>query len=93
MGVPTHPRPQEEADSLCKTFAHRCSTENLPERTNIILPDQAPEGVRIITTTYNGMESVPVVIVGVCIHGADQFSRFELTRGRKSVEMNSGLSG
>ena len=29
----------------------------------------------------------------LCNHVTDQFSRFELTRGRKPVEMNSGLSG
>ena len=29
----------------------------------------------------------------LCNHVADQFSRFEPTRGRKPVEMYSGLSG
>ena len=28
----------------------------------------------------------------LCNHITDQFSRIELTRGRKAVEMNSGLS-
>ena len=31
--------------------------------------------------------------IWICNYVTDQFSRFELTRGRKSVEMNSGLSG
>ena len=36
--------------------------------------------------------SGPVVVVAAN-HVTDRFSRFELTRGRKSVEMNSRLSG
>ena len=31
---PSHPSPHEEADSLCDSFAQRCSSENLPEHTN-----------------------------------------------------------
>ena len=46
---PTHPRPQEEADSLCDSFAERSSSVNLPEQTNIVLRGMAPERVRVIT--------------------------------------------
>ena len=34
---PTHPKPQEEADSLCDSFAERSSSVNLPEQTNNVL--------------------------------------------------------
>ena len=47
---PTHPKPQKEADSLCDSFAQRCSSENLPERTNNIVINMVPERVRTITT-------------------------------------------
>ena len=50
---PTHPRPQEEADSLCDSFAQRSSSENLPEQTNNMLTGMAPERVRFITTATN----------------------------------------
>ena len=46
---PTHPRPQEEADSLCDTFAERSSSVILPEQTNNVLRGMAPERVRVIT--------------------------------------------
>ena len=36
---------------------------------------------------------VQMYIVRFCDHVTDQFSHFELTRGRKPVEMNSVLSG
>ena len=42
--------PQKAADSLCDTFAQRCSSENLSERTNKILTNMLPERVRAITT-------------------------------------------
>ena len=55
---PTHPRPQEEADSLCYSFSQRCSPENLPERTNNILTNMVPERVRTITTeTYEAVDT------------------------------------
>ena len=55
---PTHPLPQEEADSLCDVFAQRCSWENLPERTNNILTNMVPERVRIITTvSYEAVDT------------------------------------
>ena len=47
--APTHPRPQEEADSLCDTFAERSSSVILPEQTNNELRGMAPERVRVIT--------------------------------------------
>ena len=51
--LPTHPRPQEEADSLCDTFAERSSSVILPEQTNNVLRGMAPERVRVITeATY-----------------------------------------
>ena len=54
----THPRPQEEADSLCDSFAQRCSLENLPERTNNILTNMVPERVRTVTTaTYEAVDT------------------------------------
>ena len=34
-----------------------------------------------------------IFMLWLCIHVTDQFSRFERTRGRKPVELNSGLSG
>ena len=46
---PTHPRPQEEEDSLCDSFIERSSSVNLPEQTNNVLTGIAPERVRIIT--------------------------------------------
>ena len=53
---PTHPRPQEEADSLCDTFAERSSSVILPEQTNNVLRGMAPERVRIITeATYEAV--------------------------------------
>ena len=49
----THPRPQQEADSLCDSFAQRYLPENLPERTNNIQTNMVPERVRTITSaTY-----------------------------------------
>ena len=55
---PTHPRPQEEADSLCDAFAQRSSSTNLPEHTNNILTNMAPERVRTITTaTYEAVST------------------------------------
>ena len=55
---PTHPRPQEEADSLCDAFAQRCSSTNLPEHTNNILTNMAPERVRAVTTaTYEAVDT------------------------------------
>ena len=55
---PTHPRPQEEADSLCDSFDQRCSSEILPERTNNILTNMVPERVRrIITATYEAVDT------------------------------------
>ena len=55
---PTHPRPQAEADSLCDAFAHRSSSTNLPEHTNNILAQLAPERVRTITTaTYEAVST------------------------------------
>ena len=51
---PTHPRPQEEADSLCDSFAQRCS----PEHTNNILTNIVPERVRTVTTaTYEAVDT------------------------------------
>ena len=47
----THPRPQDEADSLCDAFAQRSSSTNLPEHTNNILTNMAPERVRAVTTS------------------------------------------
>ena len=56
--LPTHPRPQEEADSICDSFAQRCSLENLPERTNNILTNMLPERVHTITTaTYEAVDT------------------------------------
>ena len=53
---PTHPRPQEEADSLCDTFAERSSSVILPEQTNNVLRGMAPERVRVITeATYEAV--------------------------------------
>ena len=50
---PTHLRPQEEADSLCDSFAERSSSVNLPEQTSNVLTGMAPERVRVITeATY-----------------------------------------
>ena len=55
---PTHPRPQEEADSLCDSFDQRCSPENLAERTNNILTNMVPERVRTVTTaTYEAVDN------------------------------------
>ena len=55
---PTHPRPQEEADLLCAAFAQRTSSTNLPEHTNNILTNMAPERVRTITTaTYEAVST------------------------------------
>ena len=55
---PTHPKPQEEADSLCDSFAQRCSPANLPERTNNILTNMVPERVRTVTTaTYEAVDT------------------------------------
>ena len=55
---PKHPRPQEEADSLCDSFAHRCSSENLPERTNNLLTNMVPERDGTVTTaTYKAMDT------------------------------------
>ena len=39
------------------------------------------------------MGQVQLSSLRICNHVTDQFSHFELTRGRKPVEMNSGLSG
>ena len=51
-----HPRPQEEADSLCDTFAERSSSVILPEQTNNVLRGMAPERVRVITeATYEAV--------------------------------------
>ena len=51
---PTHPRPQEEADSLCDSFSERSSSVYLPEQTNNVLTGMAPERVRVITeSTYD----------------------------------------
>ena len=53
---PTQPRPQEEADSLCDSFAERSSSVNLPEQTNNVLTGMAPERVRvIIEATYEAV--------------------------------------
>ena len=53
---PTHPRPQEEADSLCDSFAERSSSVILPEQTNNVLRGMAPERVRVITeATYEAV--------------------------------------
>ena len=61
---PTHPRPQAEADSLCDSFAQRCSPENLPERTNNILTNMVPERVRTITTvTYQAVDTEQEFII------------------------------
>ena len=50
---PTHPRTQEEADSLCDSFPQQCSPENLPERTNNILTNMVQKCVSTFTTaTY-----------------------------------------
>ena len=50
--------PQEEADSLCDSFAQQCSSENLPECTNNILTNMVPERVRTITTaTYKAVDN------------------------------------
>ena len=55
---PTHPRSQEEADSLCDSFAQRCSSENLPEHTNNTLTNMVPERVRTTTTaTYEAVNT------------------------------------
>ena len=55
---PTHPRPQEEADSLCYSLAQRYSPENLPERRNNILTNMVPERVRTVTTaTYEAVDT------------------------------------
>ena len=55
---PNTPYPQEEADSLCDSFAQRCSSENLPERTNNILIKMVPERVRTITTaSYEAVDT------------------------------------
>ena len=56
--TPTHPRPQEEVDSLCDSFAQRCLPENLPERTNNILTNMLPERVHTVTTaTYEAEDT------------------------------------
>ena len=48
--------PQEEADSLCDSFAERSSAVNLPEQTNNVLTGMAPERVRVITeATYEAV--------------------------------------
>ena len=53
---PTHPRPQEEEDSLCDSFAERSSSVNIPEQTNNVLTGMAPERVRVITeATYEAV--------------------------------------
>ena len=50
----THPRLQEEADSLCDSFSQRCS----PELTNNIVTNMVPERVRTITTTaYDAVDT------------------------------------
>ena len=52
----THHRPQEEADSLCDSFAQRSSSAKLPEHTNNMLTNMVPERVRAITTvTYEAV--------------------------------------
>ena len=48
--APTHHRPQEETDSLCDSFAQRCSPESLHEDTINNLTQMAPARVRTITT-------------------------------------------
>ena len=50
---PTHPIPQEEAYSLCDSFAQRSSSANLPEQINNMLTCMAPERVCIIATATN----------------------------------------
>ena len=55
---PTHHRPQEEADSLCNSFAQRYTPENIPERTNNIIINMVPERVRTITTaSYEAVDT------------------------------------
>ena len=49
--APTHHMPQEEADSLCNSFAQRCSPENLHEGTINKLTQMAPSRLRTITTS------------------------------------------
>ena len=51
---PTHPRPQKEADSLCYSFAQRCSSDNLPERTYNILTNN---GTRACSHHYTAMDT------------------------------------
>ena len=46
------------AISLFDSFAQRCSSENLPERTNNILTNMVPERVRTITAaTYEAVDT------------------------------------
>ena len=42
--------PQEEAYSICNSFAQPCLPENLPERTNNLLTNMVSERVSTITT-------------------------------------------
>ena len=50
--------PNEEADSLCDSFAQPCSPENLPERTINKLTNMVPERVRTVTTaTYEEVDT------------------------------------
>ena len=56
--TPTHHMPQEEADSLCNSFAQRYSPENLHEDTINKLKQMAPARVRTITTaTYEPVDT------------------------------------
>ena len=48
--APTHHMPQKEAESLCDSFAQRCSPENLHEDTINKLTQIAPARLRTITT-------------------------------------------
>ena len=60
----THPMPQEEVDSLCDSFAQRCSSKNLPERTNNLQTNMVPECVRTITTaSYKAVDTVQEFII------------------------------
>ena len=49
LRAPTHYMPQEEADSLCDSFAQLCSPENLHEETINKLIQMAPARIRTIT--------------------------------------------
>ena len=51
-GPSTHPRPQEETDSLCDSFAQRSSSVNLPEHTNNVLTSMATKRRTLIKSLH-----------------------------------------